>query len=231
MPNYYLAQHEVDALVTYLLSRRPARVADALKIQYDRALSGPIAAGRHLVRELNCTGCHRIEDNVATIHQYISAASEDEEDDWDEEEEGDDAEEGEDDAGGALAHLGDGYGGSFDVPSTGGGGGGRGGGGGSIFGGAQVAVDLEGKETVVQSVFNLGTKTFFQKKGRWIDSTVTKDQEKQVVKLVQYSDEYFDVIRKLPAKDNQYFTLDGEMILNIGGQTYLIVPEEIEDGE
>ena len=83
----------------------------------------------------------------------------------------------------------------------------------------------------MQSVFNLGTKTFFQKKGRWIDSTVTRDQEKQVIKLVQYSEAYFDVIRKLPAKDNQYFTLDGEMILNIGGQTYLIVPEEIENGE
>ncbi|MCH8964619.1 MAG: c-type cytochrome [Planctomycetes bacterium] len=115
MPNYYLAQHEVDALVTYLLSRRPARVADALKIQYDRDLSGPIAEGRFLVRDLNCIGCHRIEDNVATIHQFISAESEDDEDDWDEEEE--DEEEGEDDADSALARLGDGYGGAFDVPN------------------------------------------------------------------------------------------------------------------
>ncbi len=97
--------------------------------------------------------------------------------------------------------------------------------------GAQVAVDLEGREQVVQTVQNLGLKTFYQKNGRWIDSTVTKDQEKQVIKLVQYSDAYFDVIRKLPAKDNQYFTLDGEMILNIGGQTYLVVPEEMENGE
>ena len=113
----------------------------------------------------------------------------------------------------------------------GGGGGGVGGGGGSIFGGAQVAVDLEGKKKVVQSVFNLGTKTFFQKQGRWIDSTVTKSQEEQVIKLVQYSDAYFDVIRKLPALQNQYFTLDGEMIVNIGGQTYLIVLEAIENSE
>ena len=80
-------------------------------------------------------------------------------------------------------------------------------------------------------MFNLGTKTFFQKQGRWIDSTVTKSQEEQVIKLVQYSDAYFDVIRKLPAKDNQYFTLDGEMIVNIGGQTYLIVLEAIENSE
>ena len=97
--------------------------------------------------------------------------------------------------------------------------------------GAQVAVDYEGRAQVVQTVQNLGLKTFYQKNGRWIDSTVTKDQAKQVIKLVQYSDAYFDVIRKLPAKDNQYFTLDGEMILNIGGQTYLVVPEEIENGE
>jgi len=97
--------------------------------------------------------------------------------------------------------------------------------------GAQVAVDYEGRAQVVQTVQNLGLKTFYQKNGRWIDSTVTKDQEKQVVKIVQYSDAYFDVIRKLPAKDNQYFTLDGEMIVNIGGQTYLIVLEAIENSE
>ncbi len=91
--------------------------------------------------------------------------------------------------------------------------------------GAQVAMDYEGKEAFVQTVFNLGLKTFYQKKGRWIDSTVTPEQEKRAVKLAQYSDAYFDLIRKLPAAQNQYFTLDGEMIVNIDGRTYLVVTE------
>ncbi len=89
--------------------------------------------------------------------------------------------------------------------------------------GAQVAMDYEAKETVVNTVQNLGLKTFYQKKGRWNDSTVTPDQEKRAVRLVQYSDEYFDVVRQLPATQNQYFAMDGELLVNIDGRTYLIV--------
>ena len=33
MPNFYLTDEESEALVTYMLSRRPARVADSVKIQ------------------------------------------------------------------------------------------------------------------------------------------------------------------------------------------------------
>ena len=89
--------------------------------------------------------------------------------------------------------------------------------------GAQVATDYEGKETLISTVQNLGVKTFYQKKGRWSDSTVTPEQEKRAVRLVQYSDEYFDVVRRLPATQNQYFAMDGELLVNIEGQTYLIV--------
>ncbi|MCH7813280.1 MAG: c-type cytochrome, partial [Planctomycetes bacterium] len=70
MPNYYFSEDEADALVTYLMGRRPPRVTQALQIDYDKSSLGAIAAGRRLTRELNCVGCHQIEDNVATIHQY-----------------------------------------------------------------------------------------------------------------------------------------------------------------
>ena len=83
----------------------------------------------------------------------------------------------------------------------------------------------------MNTVQNLGVKTFYQKGGRWIDSTVTPEQEKRAIRLVQYSDKYFDLIRKLPATQNQYFTLNGELLLNVDGRTYLIVPEKMENGE
>lgn len=70
MPNFYFTEHEAEALTTYLLSRVSPRVNDTLKVDY-RGREGAIAAGRHLTRELNCVGCHQIEDNVPTIQQYF----------------------------------------------------------------------------------------------------------------------------------------------------------------
>jgi hypothetical protein len=70
MPNFYLSNREAEALTTYLLSRRSARVWDTVKVRYETETDGPIAQGRLLTRELNCIGCHEIEDNVPTIQQY-----------------------------------------------------------------------------------------------------------------------------------------------------------------
>ncbi|MEE8168971.1 MAG: c-type cytochrome, partial [Phycisphaerae bacterium] len=70
MPNYYLAEDEVDALVTYLLSRVHPLVGPGVQVDYDKTPLGGVAAGRHLVEELNCIGCHKIEDNEPAVQQY-----------------------------------------------------------------------------------------------------------------------------------------------------------------
>ncbi len=124
MPNFYLEDDEADALVTYLLSRRPARVAESLQIPYATESSGPIAEGRQLVQELNCTGCHQIEDNVAPIHQFITLASDDGgdgDDDFDfdfgdeDEDENEEDEETIEEQDEGLAKLGSRYGGEYDI--------------------------------------------------------------------------------------------------------------------
>jgi cytochrome c551/c552 len=70
MPNFYFTEDEADALTTYLLSRVSPRVTDELKVDYEREHAGPIARGRNLTRDLNCVGCHEVEDNEPTIQQY-----------------------------------------------------------------------------------------------------------------------------------------------------------------
>ncbi len=70
MPNFFLTDEEARSLVTFLLSRRDPWVTDAVKIDYDNTPAGKIAAGRALVRELNCIGCHAIEAGQGNIHQY-----------------------------------------------------------------------------------------------------------------------------------------------------------------
>jgi len=71
MPNFYFTEKEAEALTTYLLSRRPARVTDALSVDYDKTPAGPIGKGRKLTRELNCVGCHQIENNYPLVQQYF----------------------------------------------------------------------------------------------------------------------------------------------------------------
>ena len=70
MPNFSLADRQVDALVTFLLSRKPARVTPAVQIDYDNTVTGRVAKGRHLAREFNCVACHLIDGNAAAGHQH-----------------------------------------------------------------------------------------------------------------------------------------------------------------
>ncbi len=79
MPNFYFSEDEAEALVTFLLSRIPARVNDVLKVDYDRTPAGPIARGRALTREFNCVGCHQFENNVPMVQQYFRRQSGDHE--------------------------------------------------------------------------------------------------------------------------------------------------------
>lgn len=100
MPNYLLSLDQADALTAYLLSRQTPFVT--AEIVPDEASHLPaIAAGRNLAAELNCVGCHNIEGNSATVHQYILASAagagdtgggdEEDEEEEEEEEEGGDA--------------------------------------------------------------------------------------------------------------------------------------------
>ncbi len=71
MPNFYFTEREAEALTTFLLSRIPPRVRGSLLVDYENTNRGPIAEGRSLARELNCLGCHELEDNVPTVQQYF----------------------------------------------------------------------------------------------------------------------------------------------------------------
>lgn len=70
MPNFFLSPSQAESIVTFLLSRVHSRVTPAVQVDYGRSSLGGIAAGRHLVNELNCTACHRIEDNEPVVQQY-----------------------------------------------------------------------------------------------------------------------------------------------------------------
>ena len=70
---------------------------------------------------------------------------------------------------------------------------------------------------VLQSV---GRKTFYQRGGKWYDSTLTEQQEKNVVRVKRYSKEYFDLIVKHGKEVAKYLAIEGEVVVVLDGQAY-----------
>ena len=93
--------------------------------------------------------------------------------------------------------------------------------GGGFFGGNVRYYDAAGDKDV--AAFNcrqIGRKTFFQRGGRLVDSSVTEEQEKSARKIERYSREYFDLIERHGKHVAQYLALDEPVVINLGGETY-----------
>ena len=79
------------------------------------------------------------------------------------------------------------------------------------------------KEVVVQTIQNVGRKTFFLRKNRWTDSSLTEEQEKKTQKVQRFSQDYFDLITKHGKDAAKYLALEGNVAFELGGQTYELV--------
>lgn len=82
----------------------------------------------------------------------------------------------------------------------------------------------EAAEPAVENVRNLGAKAFYRRDNRWVDSTVTEEQEQKAVRLVQFSDEYFRLADQHGREISRYLIFDEPVLVNIAGQTYQIDP-------
>lgn len=82
--------------------------------------------------------------------------------------------------------------------------------------GGQVDAPLEAKVRLI------GPKTFYWKKGRWIDSSVTDDEDAKATVLVQLSDAYFELARTQTAEFNQYLSQAEPVTVKIQNTVYRI---------
>jgi Ca-activated chloride channel family protein len=76
----------------------------------------------------------------------------------------------------------------------------------------------------VQTVRNIGNRAFYRRGDRWVDSTLTEEQEKNPVRVKQFSDEYFALARRHGREFSQYMVFDEPVLLNVESQAYLIEP-------
>jgi Ca-activated chloride channel family protein len=75
---------------------------------------------------------------------------------------------------------------------------------------------------IASNLRQLGTKTFFFKENRWIDSTVKPEEDAKAVVVRQFSDEFFKLARGQSAELNQYLTFDEPVTVRLGNQVYRI---------
>ncbi len=100
------------------------------------------------------------------------------------------------------------------------------------FGGRQApAPDLaelaEADEEIaqsVQTVRNIGNRAFYYRQGQWVDSLVTEEQQKDPVRIKQFSDEYFDLAERHGRDFTQYLVFDEPVLVNLEDRAYLIEP-------
>ena len=98
----------------------------------------------------------------------------------------------------------------------------RPGGMGGLGGGRQAKFrDLETDEEVtVESVRNIGAKTFYLRNGVWVDSVVTEGQLKKVSEIKRFGDAYFKFVEKHGKKVARYLQIPEPVIIVVEGAAY-----------
>ncbi|MEZ6073296.1 MAG: VIT domain-containing protein [Pirellulales bacterium] len=78
------------------------------------------------------------------------------------------------------------------------------------------------------AVQNVGNRTFYRRGERWFDASVSDDEEQKLIRVTQFSDDYFRLVEKLGDAITPYLVFDEAVLVKIAGQAYLIAPEKEE---
>ena len=94
--------------------------------------------------------------------------------------------------------------------------------------GAGMAMDadraVDEVQQAAQNIRQIANRTFYRRQNQWIDSTLTEQQQKNVQRIKQFSREYFDLANRYGRTMAQYLVFDEPVMVNLGGQGYLIEP-------
>jgi Ca-activated chloride channel homolog len=76
------------------------------------------------------------------------------------------------------------------------------------------------KQVIARSVIAVGRKTLFRRGDRWVDSTVTEDEEKSAKAIERYSREYFDLVTRHGKHVAQYLAIEDPVVIKLDGTVY-----------
>ena len=78
----------------------------------------------------------------------------------------------------------------------------------------------EDKQVVSKSVIAVGRKTLFRRGDRWVDSTVTEDEEQAAKTIERYSREFFDLVSRHGKHVAQYLSIEDPVVIKLDGEVY-----------
>ena len=91
----------------------------------------------------------------------------------------------------------------------------------------EFLIEQQGEAQNVQAKLRqVGSKTFYFKENRWIDSTVKPDEDAKAKLIRQFSDDFFNLARSQSADLNQYLTFTEPVTIKLAGTVYRIDPAE-----
>jgi Ca-activated chloride channel family protein len=88
--------------------------------------------------------------------------------------------------------------------------------------------ESESAQRAHAKVRQIGTKTFYWKNNRWVDASVTPEEDAKGTKLTQFSDRYFELARTQKAEYNQYLSQVEPVTVKLDGQVYHVEPASKE---
>lgn len=74
-------------------------------------------------------------------------------------------------------------------------------------------------------ILNIAGKTFYKENGTWIESNISKTDQKNATVIQKYTSEYFEISNKIHASLNKALSLKGNVIVNLNGQIYNFLEE------
>ena len=93
---------------------------------------------------------------------------------------------------------------------------------------AGAVQDAEGRTRMVETIRQLGQKTFFKRDRIWQEATLNPDQMRNAIRLVQFSRDYFDLAASHGGALAKYLVFEEPVVVNLGGKIYQIEPPDTQ---
>ncbi|REJ70137.1 MAG: VWA domain-containing protein [Planctomycetota bacterium] len=90
------------------------------------------------------------------------------------------------------------------------------------FGFADDGEAADRDEAAPPALVRIGRKTFYRRDGRQVDAAVTEAMEQNATRIERFSKEYFDLVERHGDEAARCLALDGPVVLELGGVTYLV---------
>ena len=83
--------------------------------------------------------------------------------------------------------------------------------------------DKDGNTNNINTIRKIGTKTFYQFEGAWVESTINQKDIEKAIAIKKFSNEYFNISKGQKASFNQYLSDKEEIVVRLNQKIYRFI--------